>query len=981
MFKKIMVTFVLIASVTLMVACGKTSYTVTFDSQGGTAVSELVVEDGSAVAEPTDPTRAAVGDDSAWSFTGWYTTADATTMFDFASEITEDITLYAGWSQQLVVRFNTKTTETIQSILLPVTGGSVTEPADPTKADFTFGGWYFGKPGKTWLEDEAVTFPLAVTEAVQLYAYWVPVNSKTADWSDGETYKNSFTELDADPILNPLTYHWSHESALMDYISTNLYGTDVNWDQAITDGLATEKGDFSTIDETNIGALVRENVLYGAAEFPIAVGGEFDGESGVDQDGNYSEAISREISAYTYRYTLRDDIYWEDGTNVTADDYYYSYFQYIDNVQNNFRASSYYPNADRSSGMKVVGSRGYFLQGTEIGLGESSANPLAGDYGYAELTAYAGPNPIPAYAAYSGYAIGDIFGGASTTYITEAQLNSFGYELGDEDVALVSDAAELFGFPADSHWLVDMDLICDIVANPNYVGAIGETWPVVAKEDVGFKVIDDYTFEMTFEVPVSHSSAISNGDFKLVHPATYAASLDSEGTNSTYGTSLTKPLSYGPYVLKSWDTGQKIVFNKNYMSFMQNYFNYKSISFEFYPNVDSRVTAFKQGLLSSTSLNQTYYNEFLEDPNRKSYYDGYPQYLLFNAAEYEGQDLAVRDVIKEQDFRQAFFFGFNRIEYTSTIYAPNVPTLLAYSSNATQYDNDEQWYVNTPEYAAMLEDLGIDYDTFGYDPEQAQDLFDGVYDQWIADGNTGPITLTYLTSEGAESERIDNYIITHYETLFGNDKLDFVKDSYTSDVASNKQDAFEFDITLTGVGTGAVTNLSVMLPIIALFFPDTYGAQFGFNTIEEIGIPADEFIVLEENKIDLRDTWEYLKTVSDRWDETTDAGTLQDLFDILDANEGYFVGDLDVLFVFGLECTFIWAGLAPQYDGDVADRNTVTRAFDKIILEYAPVIPTAGRASSIVYAETVQSEWPAYHNIMEWGQLRYWYLTTDSDFE
>jgi hypothetical protein len=123
-----------------------------------------------------------------------------------------------------------------------------------------------------------------------------------------------------------------------------------------------------------------------------------------------------------------------------------------------------------------------------------------------------------------------------------------------------------------------------------------------------------------------------------------------------------------------------------------------------------------------------------------------------------------------------------------------------------------------------------------------------------------------------------------------------------------------------------------------------------------------------------------LKTVTDKFDEDTDNGSLWDLWEILDANEGYFVGNLNVLFQFGLDCTFIWAGLAPQYDGDVEDRNTVTRAFDAIILEYAPLIPTAGRASSIVYASNVKCLWPAYHNIMEWGQARYWYLTTDSDF-
>ncbi|MFA6692742.1 MAG: ABC transporter substrate-binding protein, partial [Acholeplasmataceae bacterium] len=919
MLKKLLIPIILMFSALLMVACQEKTATVSFDSQGGTAVEAIAVKVGELVEEPTDPTKASTSADLAWNFTGWYTSATATeaTLFDFATEITADITLYAGWTQNIVVRFNTKTSSSVASSYLPIGGGTVTKPTDPTRTGFTFGGWFYGKPGATWLEPTAVTFPLTVTGATQLYAYWIPVDSAAVSWSDGETYKNSFTELTADPILNPLTYHWSHEDSLMNYMKTPLYGTDVNWDQAIEDGLATTAGDFSSINESNIGALLRQNVLYGAAQYPIAVGGEFDGEDGTDQNGVYSEAISREISAYTYRYTLNPNVYWEDGTHVTANDYYYTYFQYIDPVQNNYRASSYYPSADRSTGMKVVGARAYFLQGTEIGLGESDGD-LAGDYGYAKVTAYVGPNPAANYAAYSGYDINDVFGISASIYLTAAELASYGYEADDQGAPLVDAVAQLYGFGPNTHWLVDMDLRVDVKINPYFAGDAGTTWPIVSKDTVGFKVIDQYTFEMTYEVPISHSSSMANGNFTLVNPTVYEASLDAAGTNSTYGTSQTPAVSYGAYLLKSWDTNQKMVFNKNYNSIMQLYYNYKSISFEFYPNTDSRMQAFEAGLLSSTGLNQTYYSQYLENPNLKSFYNGYPQYLLFNTEAYDTQDPAVVSAIQDLNFRQAFFFGFNRLEYATTIYAPNVPTLLVYSTNATQYDNDESWYVNTPEYAQMLTDLGIDQTTYGYDPVKAVELFNTAYAAWTALGNTGPITLDYLTSDGAESERIDAYIINHFVTLFGSDKIAFVKHSYATDVSSDKQDSHEFDITLTGVGTGTVTNLSVMLPILGLYFQDVYGDQFGFNTPADLAIPEEAFIILEENKLDLRNTWNYLKTVTDRFDETTDNGSLWDFWMILEANNGYYVGNLEVLFQFGLDCTFIWAGLAPQYDGDVA---------------------------------------------------------------
>ncbi len=978
--KKILLTSLALLAVITLSACKPKEFTVTFDTQGGTAVEAVVVVDGEVVAKPeANPTKDAEGEDSAWSFTDWYTDAAGTTAFDFTTPIEADTTLYAGWTQQIVVRFNTKTDATVESALLSVDGGDVAKPTDPTREDFTFGGWFYGKPGATWLEPEAITFPLAVTEAVELFAYWIPEDSAAVTWDEEtETYRNSFTELTADPILNPLTYHWSHESALMDYMSTPLYGTDVDWEKAIEDGLATEPGDFSTIDESNIGALLRMNVMYGAAQFPIAVGGDFDGEDGTDQNGKFSESLSREITSTTYRYKLNPDVLWEDGTPVTAHDYYYSYFQYIDGTQNNFRASSYYPTHDRNTGMKIVNSRGYFLQGTEIGLGESADNPLEGDYAYGSIKRSIGPNNTTYAGGYAGLWYTSE---PRTVYLTEAQVAEYGFVDGEDYAFPMALQTALL----DNGWTEEEIIAHDIQGhfqlNANYAGAKGTDWPAVSKDEVGFKVIDDYTFEMTYEVTMTHTSAMFDANFTLVHPETYEDSLDENGTNSTYGTSLTPPLSYGGYVLKSWDTNAKMVFNKNYTNLMQLYYNYKAISFEFYSNIPLKMTAFENGKLSSTTLNQTYYSEYAENPNLKSSYRGYPGYLMFNTRAYDGQDLSVVSAIQDKDFRQAFFFGFNRVEYATTINAPNVPSLLAYPVNATQYDNDDSWYTNTPEYKQLLDDLGIDETTYGYDPVKAVELFNAAYAAWDAiEGNEGPIELNYLTSEGAETARIDDYIISHFETLFGTDKIVFNKDIGSTQVASDKQDAFEFDIVLTGVGTGASTNLSVMLPIVGLFAFEVWGG-FGFNTMADLNIPESELIIEEADKLDLRATWEFLKTVTDKFDEDTDSGTLWPLWEILNENDGYFVGDLTILHDFGLECIFIWAGLAPQYDGDVEDRNTVTRAFDRIILEYAPLIPTTSAASAVVYADNVTNVWPAYHNIMRWGGLRYWHLNSDSDFQ
>jgi uncharacterized repeat protein (TIGR02543 family) len=65
--------------------------TVSFDSNGGTAVSSQVVPNNSTASTPTPPTK------TGNTFAGWYSDAGLTSAFSFATPITADITLYAGW--------------------------------------------------------------------------------------------------------------------------------------------------------------------------------------------------------------------------------------------------------------------------------------------------------------------------------------------------------------------------------------------------------------------------------------------------------------------------------------------------------------------------------------------------------------------------------------------------------------------------------------------------------------------------------------------------------------------------------------------------------------------------------------------------------------------------------------------------------------------------------------------------------------------
>lgn len=71
------------------------SFTVTFDSQGGSNVASQTVKRGEKVEQPSDPTR------SGYSFQGWYEEAECKNAWNFSTDtVTRNMTLYADWSKK-----------------------------------------------------------------------------------------------------------------------------------------------------------------------------------------------------------------------------------------------------------------------------------------------------------------------------------------------------------------------------------------------------------------------------------------------------------------------------------------------------------------------------------------------------------------------------------------------------------------------------------------------------------------------------------------------------------------------------------------------------------------------------------------------------------------------------------------------------------------------------------------------------------------
>ncbi|MCQ4086847.1 InlB B-repeat-containing protein [Saccharibacillus sp. JS10] len=138
------------------------TYHVQFDSQGGSAVSDLPVKHGLSIDEPTSPTR--IG----YIFTGWYTDTDHTQLFDFATSIVGDTQLYAGWKANVHnISFDSNGGSAVADLAVDF-DSKIQEPAAPTRVGHDFTGWYSDEDLKQSFDFTTQT----VSGDATLYAGW-----------------------------------------------------------------------------------------------------------------------------------------------------------------------------------------------------------------------------------------------------------------------------------------------------------------------------------------------------------------------------------------------------------------------------------------------------------------------------------------------------------------------------------------------------------------------------------------------------------------------------------------------------------------------------------------------------------------------------------------------------------------------------------------------------------------------------------------
>ncbi|MBQ7140193.1 MAG: InlB B-repeat-containing protein [Bacilli bacterium] len=152
--------------VTILLVSNNKSYTIKFDSNGGTAIENQIVKKGDKIVKPIDPTK------DGYKFEGWYLYGDK---YYFDKEVTKSFKLKAKWIKQddaekVTITFDTNGGSKISSIEI-TKGEKLNKPADPTKDGYVFIEWL--------LNNNSFNFDVEIVSDIKLVASFKKLEEDT----------------------------------------------------------------------------------------------------------------------------------------------------------------------------------------------------------------------------------------------------------------------------------------------------------------------------------------------------------------------------------------------------------------------------------------------------------------------------------------------------------------------------------------------------------------------------------------------------------------------------------------------------------------------------------------------------------------------------------------------------------------------------------------------------------------------------------
>ena len=584
---------------------------------------------------------------------------------------------------------------------------------------------------------------------------------------------------------NELTYQDDNDTQIMGYIGSSFFSFDFKFD---------ENGEILPGEFT---------VNYNAAT------------SLVDVTAKYAEAwdLDPDSKGYAYAITLREDLKWQNGDPIKAEDFVYTMKEQLSPLFLNYRADSYYNSAQSLVGAKAYakqGQKGWFDAYTVYGFAYDTAldNELIFKLAVANPKGE-GIDAVTGYTradwgfpdSYDTKAIGDYFAANYAAY--------FPTSTGDKWAAMEGKTlAEIKADPELAPLIDEIDSALGITT----CCVINYTFPETSWDEVGIFVGDnEYELVIVLEKALdlidengnlTYKAAYNMSSLPLVHKATYEACKQEPVTGSTlwtsnYNSSVETTMSWGPYKLTEFQSGKYYIVERNEhwygynMPENEGLYQTDRVYCETIGEWNTAWLKFQAGEIEGIGIDvsiadqykgssRAYFtpSDFVGSLQLQSSKEG------LEARESEGVN---KTILTYADFRKALSLAINRDEYNQKCTTSSLAGFGLFNSMHYNDVANGGVYRNTDEAKKVLCDVyGVDVNNYaslddavaaitGYNLSAAQALVNAAYAQAVADGEIDAddkVVLTFGTGAINESvQRQFDYLKEAWTAMFAGTDL------------------------------------------------------------------------------------------------------------------------------------------------------------------------------------------------------------------
>ena len=609
----------------------------------------------------------------------------------------------------------------------------------------------------------------------------------------GYTY-NDYTAV-SPSNWNQLTYQDANDTQIMNFLNGGFFSFNYDFD---AQGNIKEDGSFQ-VEYDGVKALEDVTLDYAG-------------------DPKYSVPANAE-KGYAYKFTLRDDLRWDDGSYIKAADFVYTMKEQENPLFYNYRADSYYNGSTiihNAQSYLKQGSSGIFASRSVYGGVYDEANDADlifdsyyGDGEGSAEDAYILNWFVGKYGSYADY-VKD-YGVFILLYLFEdgyapADLIAASAAMDGKTMAEIKADATLKGYwdMLIGWWQTDPGEELDFfVTNYEYPAVdFDDVGIFVGDNDLELVVVLDKTLNLFKEdgVSLSYKAAYNFGGLPCVKQDLYEANKVEPQTEgglwtSTYCSSVASSASWGPYKLSSFQAGKQYVLERNpywYGYNMKEYagqYQTERIICETIEEWNSAWLLFQRGDIASIGIDVSIAADYKNSSRAVFTADDFVSSLqlqskvdsLESRSHTEEQPNVNKILMAYQDFRQAISLGIDRVAYTQKCTTASLPGFGLFNSmhyydveNAGVYRNEDvAKKVICDTYGVDVED----YDSLdaayaavtGYDLDLARELLTKAYNQAIADGKmTENDTVVFTVGASVDNEstrRQFNFLKESFETL------------------------------------------------------------------------------------------------------------------------------------------------------------------------------------------------------------------------